>query len=78
MPRSRSVDAVAGTLANQGGAVDEQVRVVDARRRSARHPLGHRHGEEPCQRGRGDRVDQQQPAWSQQPARLLDRRRRDP
>ena len=39
----------------------------------ARHPLGHRDGDEPAQRGVVERVEHQQPARAQHPAQLGDR-----
>ena len=67
--------AVPGALAAQHRAVHEQRRVVDARRGTARHPLGQPHRDQAGQRGGGQGVDHQQPAGPQQPARLGDGRR---
>src|SRR6266536_2285110 len=62
--------AVPGALGGQLLRVDEQVRVVDPRRRAARHPLSHGDRHEPAQRRIGQGVEHQQPAWAQDATHL--------
>ena len=65
-------DAVPGGLGDQPVPVDEQRRVVDARRGAAGDPLADRHRDQPGQPGVRDRVEHQRAARPQHPAGLGD------
>src|SRR5579859_3700585 len=73
-PAYRQPYPVPRALTHQRAGIDEQVGIVDPGH-ARREPLGHGHRDETRQPGRIERVEHEQPARSQDPAGLCDRRR---
>jgi hypothetical protein len=61
---------VPGAVGDQDLPVDEQRRIVQARRRGPGNPLGHGDDQQPGQERGGQGVDHQDPARAQHPARF--------